>query len=278
MKIFLDSADIDDITEAKSYGILDGVTTNPSLIKKAAEKHKIKDLETYIKRLLKICKGVPVSLEVIGSNYEDMVKEGKILFKKFNSVSKNVYVKIPVNPCMEKTCNNSSDGIKAIRELSRLKIPVNCTLIFTPEQSLLAAKAGAKFVSPFAGREDDYIREMNRMKFNKEDYFPKDGFKKNKKLLDDNGIVSGVDLIKKTSEIFKKERTKTLILAASIRNQRQFREVEVAGADIATVPLSVIRRLFRHPKTLEGMKKFTKDVVPEYSKILKVKRNVKDRN
>lgn len=269
MKIFLDSADIDEILEVKSYGILDGITTNPSLIKKSAEKHKIKDLEKYIKKILKICKGKPVSLEVIGSTYEEMVSEGKTLFKKFNHVAKNVYIKIPANPCLEKKCKNSSDGIKAIHELSKSKIPVNCTLIFTPEQSLLASKAGAKFVSPFVGREDDYLRELNRMKFKKEDYFPKEGFKKGKKIFEDNGIVSGIDLIKKTHKIFKLNKIKSKILAASIRNQKQFREAEIAGADIITVPFKVIQKLFLHHKTTEGMKKFTKDVVPEYRTMLK---------
>ena len=146
---------------------------------------------------------------------------------------------------------------------------MNCTLVFTPEQALLAAKSGAKFVSPFTGREDDYIREMNRIKFKKQDYFPKKGFKKSKKILEDNGIVSGVDLIEETSKIFRKQKIKSKVLAASIRNPRQFREAMEAGADIITSPLSVIEKLLYHKKTLEGMKKFTKDIVPEYSKILK---------
>lgn len=269
MKIFIDSADLEEIKKINSYGILDGVTTNPSLIKKAAEKYKVKDLETYIKKILKLCKGKPVSLEVIASNYEEMVREGKILFKKFNKVAGNVYVKIPVNPCMEKKCTNSSDGIKAIKELSRNRIPVNCTLVFTPEQSLLAAKAGAKFVSPFVGRVDDYIRELNRIKFKKEDYFPREGWTKGKKILEDDGIVSGVDLIGKTSLIFSMNNLKCKVLAASIRNKKQFREVAEAGADIATVPYDVINDLLDHYKTKEGMKKFTKDIVPEYSRILK---------
>ena len=229
MKIFLDSADIDEIKEVKDYGVLDGITTNPSLIKKAAEKNDIKNIENYIKKILKICRGKPVSLEVIGSNYEDMLQEAKILFKKFNHIAGNVYIKIPVNPCMEKICTKNSDGIKVISSLSKLKIPVNCTLIFTPDQALLAAKAGAKFVSPFVGREDDYLREIGRIKFEKKDYFPKKGFKKNKKIIKDGGIVSGVDLIKQIAEIFKKEKVKTEILAASIRNKKQLKEIDIAG-------------------------------------------------
>ena len=274
MQIFIDSADIDEIKTVRDYGILDGVTTNPSLIKKAAKKYgksKKLDMESYIKKILKICKGKPVSLEVIGTNYDDMVSEGKILFKKFNPVAKNVYIKIPVNPCLEESCSNSSEGIKAIKTLSKKKIPVNCTLIFTPEQALLAAKAGAKFVSPFTGRIDDYIKEMNRIKFKKEDYFPEKGFKKGKRTLEDNGIVSGVDLVAETVRIFRKEKIKSQVLAASIRNTRQFREVAIAGADIATVPFSVIKKLLEHHKTTEGMKKFVKDVIPEYAKIVRGK-------
>lgn len=273
MKLFIDSADIDEIKEAKSFGILDGVTTNPSLIKKAVEKHSKKnqklDMESYIKAILEVCKGLPVSLEVIGNTYKDMVREGIILFKKFNPVAKNVYIKIPVNPCMEKSCTKSSEGIKAIKTLSKQGIPVNCTLIFTPEQALLAAKAGASFVSPFAGRVDDYIREINRIKFNKEDYFPQEGWEKGQKILEDNGIVSGIDLIKECVMIFQKHKVKSEVLAASLRNPRQFREAAEIGADIATVPFSVIKKLLDHFKTAEGMKKFTKDIVPEYANILK---------
>lgn len=273
MKIFLDSADIQEIKEINSYGILDGVTTNPSLIKKAVDKYSKKDknldLEKYIKQILKICKGKPVSLEVIGTNYKEMVAEGKILYKKFNGIANNAYIKIPVNPCLKDSCSTSSDGIKAIKELAKNKIPINCTLIFTPEQSLLAAKSGAKFVSPFIGREDDYIREMNRIKFKKEDYFPKEGIKKHKKTIEDEGIVSGVDLITETKIIFKKQKIKSEVLAASIRNKKQFREVALAGADIATIPYSVIKQLLEHHKTVEGMKGFIKDIVPEYKELLK---------
>ena len=117
----------------------------------------------------------------------------------------------------------------------------------------------------------DYIRDMNRIKFDKVDYFPEEGFKKGQKILEDNGIVSGIDLVAACVEIFEIHKIKCEVLAASIRNPRQFREAAGAGAHIATVPLSVIKKLLNHPKTIEGMKKFTKDVVPEYSKILKKK-------
>jgi len=251
MKLFLDSAKIEEIKEVKKYGLLDGVTTNPSLIKNAVDELKKKgnkiDIEKYIKEILIVCKGKPVSLEVIGTNYEDMLREGEILYKKFNKIAWNVYVKIPIDPCMDVVCDKDADGIRTIKALSKKGIPINCTLIFTPEQALLAAKAGARFVSPFVGREDDYIRKINRIKFEKEDYFPKDGFKKGKKILEDNGIVSGIDLIEECVKILKKYK-KTDILAASIRNVRQFREAAEAGADIATLPLKVIRQLLVHKK------------------------------
>jgi len=153
MKLFIDTADIDEIKETLSYGILDGVTTNPSLIKKAAEAGKRSgkklNMESYIKDILRICKGKPVSLEVVGRSHREMLKEGREIFKKFNPVARNVYVKIPINPCLERDCDLNFDGIKTIKALSEEKIPVNCTLIFTPEQAFLAAKAGAKIVSPF---------------------------------------------------------------------------------------------------------------------------------
>ena len=276
MKIFLDSADIREIKEVRNYGILEGITTNPSLIKKAVEKIKKSgktiNMENYIKEILKICRGKPVSLEVIGTNCNEMVTEGRRLFKKFNRVAKNVYIKIPVNPCLEENCSRSSDGIKAIKILSREKIPINCTLIFTPEQALLAAKVGAKIVSPFTGREDDYIREINRIKFNKEAYFPKEGFKRGKKILEDKGIVSGVNLVEECVKILGKSKIKTEVLAASIRNVTQFREVAEVGADIATVSFEVIKKLLMHHKTIEGMKQFIKDIVPEYAEIVRGKK------
>ncbi len=309
MKIFIDSADIEEIRQAKKWGMLDGVTTNPSLIKKAVEKlHKQKkkiNIKEYISQFLREAKGKPVSLEVIGTNFTDMVHEGIHLYHLFNPIARNVYIKIPVNPCLADTGNCDveephkprplgrrllehpkvsdkprtlvrgktqrlcdSEGIRAIHALAQQGIPVNCTLIFTPEQALLAAKAGAKIVSPFVGREDDYIRELNKSKFKKEDYFPAEGMKKLKKWKDDNGIVSGVELIRECKTLFVIQKVKGCeILAASIRNTRQFREVALAGAEIATLPLSVMEKLLEHPKTQEGMRQFTKDIVPEYAMI-----------
>ena len=275
MKFFLDSADINEIKRALDFGVLDGVTTNPSLIKEAVEREKSKgeriNLDSYIRKMLKLCKGKPVSLEVVSSDYDNMLSEAETIFKKYNKVAKNVYVKIPVNPCMDLKCTNQMDGIRVIGKLSEKNIPVNCTLIFTPEQALLAAKAGANFVSPFVGRIDDYLRETAHIKFDKIDYFPREGWKKGKKVLNDNGIVSGVELIKEISVIFKKQNIKSEILAASIRNTRQIREVAEAGADIATIPFNVFGKIAGHIKTVEGMKKFTKDVVPEYAKLLGAK-------
>jgi transaldolase len=272
MKIFIDTAKLDEIEQAYSYGILDGVTTNPSLIKKAVDDYKAKrikiDIRAYIKQILKTARGTPVSLEVIGTTYKEMVEEGKKLFKLFNPVAKNVYIKIPVNPALERESDKSFDGIRAIKELSNLNIPTNCTLIFTPEQALLAAKAGASFVSPFAGRVDDYIRKGNRISFDKTDYFPEHGWKKGK-LLEDNGVMSGVNLVRQCIQIIAMHNLKTKVLAASIRNARQARECALAGADIATLPLDVIKDLLTHYKTIEGMNGFVKDTVKEYANLLK---------
>ena len=271
MKIFIDSADIDEIKEAYSWGVVDGITTNPSLIKKAVDKLKAKgekiDMDIYIKRILTTAKGNPVSLEVTETGYEGMVEQGKKLFKKFNPIANNVYIKIPVNPSLEGESRHH-EGIKAIPALSKEGIPVNCTLIFTPEQALLAAKAGARFVSPFAGRIDDYIRAQNNMKFGKSDYFPAEGLKKGK-VLDDNGVVSGVDLVKQIVQIFKNYNIKTEVLAASIRNVRQTRESALAGAHIATLPFDVIKELLVHYKTKEGMDAFKKDTIREYVELVK---------
>ena len=271
MKLFIDSADIDEIKEAKSYGILDGVTTNPSLIKKAVDKRKKSkkkiDMESYIEAILEICKGLPVSLEVIGNTYEDMIREGELLYEKFNPIAKNVYIKIPVNPAFKDGDKTHFDGIAAIRALAREKIPVNCTLIFTPEQALLVAKAGAKFVSPFAGRIDDLIRKRAGMKFDKTDYFPMGGMGKKGKILEDNGVVSGIDLVSQCVQILKRHGLKTEVLAASLRNPRHVREAALVGADIGTLPFSVVKDMLKHEETYEGMKKFTEDIVEDYVKL-----------
>jgi transaldolase len=273
MKIFIDSASLDEIEEAYACGLIDGVTTNPSLIKKAVDKHKNLgediDMTGYIKKVLLTAKGTPVSLEVIGITYEDMVREGKLLYQMFNSVADNVTIKIPINPSRDNESRMQYDGVKAIRSLSQEGIPVNCTLIFTPEQALMAAKAGAAYVSPFAGRIDDYIRKLNAIPYKKTDYFPEYGKKKNGCLLQDAGIVSGIDLVRVIKKIFTIYGIKTEVLAASIRNARQVREAALAGADIATLPPGVISDLLIHYKTQEGIKSFSQDTIPEYAKLMK---------
>ena len=264
MKIFIDSAKLEEIEEAYNSGILDGVTTNPSLIKKAVEDLKKKgsfvNMEDYIKKILKTAKNTRFSLEVTEYVYEKMVEQARSLFKMFNPVAKNVYIKIPVNPSFEGSKGREFDGLRAIRTLSEEGIPINCTLVFTPEQALLAAKAGAKIVSPFAGRVDDYLRNLNNIPFDKSDYFPAEG----RDSLNDQGIVSGIDLVRQIVEIFKKHNFKAEVLAASMRNSRQVREAALAGADIATLPFEVIKELLSHYKTREGMRNFTDDAIPEY--------------
>ena len=210
-------------------------------------------------------KGTPVSLEVTEIKQDKMIDQGKKLYKMFNPVANNVNIKIPVNPSFTEKEGKEFVGIQAVKTLSKAGIPVNCTLIFTPEQALLAAKAGAKFVSPFAGRIDDYIRKNNNISFKKSDYFPADGWEKKGEILDDNGIVSGIDLVTQIVDIFSIYELKTEVIAASIRNSRQVRESALAGADIATLPYGVIMQLLVHYKTQEGMKNFTDDIVPEYA-------------
>ena len=275
MKIFIDSARLDEIEQAFNYGIIDGVTTNPSLLKKAVDKlqdsgEKI-TIEDYIKRILKTAKGTPVSLEVTELKQDKMIEQGKKLYKMFNPVENNVNIKIPVNPSFPDEKGRDFEGIQAVKNLSKAGIPVNCTLIFTPEQALLAAKAGATYVSPFAGRIDDFIRSNNDISFKKTDYFPAEGWKKNNKLLDDNGIVSGIDLVAQIVDILDIYDFKTEVIAASIRNSRQVRESALSGADIATLPYGVIMQLLVHYKTQEGMKKFTDDIVPEYANLIREK-------
>ena len=178
------------------------------------------------------------------------------IYSPVASLSTSVSVVIPV-----------SSSKPSIKELSKLNIPTNCTLIFTPEQALLAAKSGATFVSPFAGRIDDYIRENNQVDFDKTNYFPIDGLEKEEKLLEDNGIFSGIDLVQQCVEILRYYDFKTEVLAASLRNTRQVREAALVGSDCATLPFSVIKDMLKHPKTYEGMKKFTDDIIPEYLEI-----------
>jgi transaldolase len=295
MKIFIDTADIDEIREACSWGILDGATTNPTLIKQAVDRRKGKiSMEDYIKEVVNTVPG-PVSLEVIALKADEMVKQARLLHRKFSPYGQ-VVVKIPVNPSMGGD-NLDFDGLKAIRRLSQEKIPTNATLVMTPEQALLAAKAGATYVSPFAGRIDDYIRTLLGVGFKKEDYFDHCLLKKmvDEKLREelrnrrnsiselysdgslrqisttsqDNGVFSGVDLVRSIMTIYRNYGYKTQVIAASIRNARQVREVAELGVHIATLPFYVIKEMVQHPKTLEGIRKFTEDVVPPYEQIFR---------
>lgn len=267
MKIFLDSAILKEVETASSWGIVEGVTTNPSLLKKALENNKNGDLEIYIRSILKAMNRLHVSLEITKKEAEEAINEGKALYKMFNHTARNVCIKVPIS--LSEKDEDLNQGLSVIRELSKMKIPVNATLIFTPEQAFLAAKAGAKFVSPFAGRIDDYLRDFSGIKYSKEDYYPAEGLKKEGNLINDNGIVSGVDLVKKCVFLLSKHDLKTEVIAASIRNVRQARECAEAGSHIATLPLSVIKNMFIHEKTFEGVKKFSEDVVEEYEALTK---------
>jgi transaldolase len=271
MKIFIDSADLDEIRQGYAWGVLDGVTTNPSLLKhavgKRAEKGEKVQLKDYISRILEAAKGTPVSLEVTEFTADSMIAQAKRLYDLFNPVAGNVYIKIPVNPAFKPQDTTHFDGIRAIRELTHAGIPVNTTLIFTPEQALLAAKAGAKFLSPFAGRIDDDLRKKAGMRFNKLDYFPAEGMEHDGSMLEDNGVFSGIHLVEQCVQIVEQYGLKSEVLAASLRNPRQVREAALMGAHIATLPFGVVENMLKHHKTYEGMALFTADVVPEYAQI-----------
>jgi len=298
MKIFLDTADVDEISFAVSAGVIDGVTTNPSLIKQAVEKRGGSiDMEEYIEKILELTPG-PVSLEVISVSSEKMVEEARVLYSRFRKHGQ-VVIKIPVCSSLDGV-NNLYDGLRAIRILTSEGIPVNATLVMSPEQAILAAKAGATYVSPFAGRIDDYIRDRIGMKrgkdYQKSDYYDFNLMKKvESKAIDrvlsskntssprevyldgevrdavsrlnDNGIHSGVDLVRSIVNIFRNYHFKSQVIASSIRNARQVREMAEIGVDIVTIPFYVLRDMLIHYKTIEGINDFIKDVVEPYRKI-----------
>ncbi|MFQ5475296.1 MAG: transaldolase family protein, partial [Candidatus Nanoarchaeia archaeon] len=162
MQIFIDTAKIDEIRTAISWGIVDGITTNPSLIRKAAESTHIRKIDKYIDEILKAAGKRPVSLEVKGGSSEEMLKQARKLYRRFKKKGNNVVIKIPIDPAMEYHHPGHFEGLKAISALSKARIPVNVTLVFSPEQALLAAKAGATYVSPFAGRIDDLLRQEQK--------------------------------------------------------------------------------------------------------------------
>lgn len=212
MKFFIDTANLDQIREAHSLGILDGVTTNPSLMAKEG----IKGRDNILKHYVQICEIVdgPVSAEVLATDYEGMMAEAYEL----TELHKNIVVKIPM----------VKDGIKAIRKLANEGIATNCTLVFSAGQALLAAKAGATFVSPFIGRIDDTS-------------------------------VDGLQLIEQIVNIYTIHGFETKVLAASIRNVNHIVKCAELGADVVTSPLASILGLFYHPLTDLGIAKFIED-------------------
>lgn len=210
MKFFIDTANVSEIREANDMGIIAGVTTNPSLIAKEG-----RDFIEVIKEITSIVDGA-ISAEVISLKADEMVKEAKDLYERIDS--KNLVIKIPM-------CN---EGLKATKQLSKLGIRTNVTLIFSAAQALLAANAGATYVSPFVGRLDD---------------------------IGENGMA----LIFEISEIFHKQDVKTKIIAASVRSPKHVIDAAMAGCDIATVPFKVLMQMSSHPLTSVGIERFLKD-------------------
>ena len=208
MKIFLDTADVEEIRWGVEMGVVDGVTTNPTLAARAGRNFKDVVLE-----IVEICPG-PVSAETVGLKADQIVKEGRILAKW----APNIVVKVPL---ME-------EGLKAVKQLSSEGINTNVTLIFSTTQALLAAKAGATFVSPFLGRLDDISQD-------------------------------GMQLIEDLVEIFDNYNFETEILAASIRHPLHVHQAALAGADIATMPTKVLKQLVQHPLTERGIESFLSD-------------------
>ncbi len=212
MKFFIDTANLSEITEANELGILDGVTTNPSLMAKEG----ITGEENIKNHYVKICSIVdgPVSAEVISVDKEGMIKEGLELAKLHD----NIVVKIPM----------IGEGIKAIKYFSSVGIKTNCTLVFSPGQALLAAKAGATYISPFLGRLDDVS-------------------------------TNGIDLIHQIKLIYSNYSFTTQILAASVRHPMHIIQCAEIGADVMTGPLKAIKALANHPLTDIGLEQFLKD-------------------
>ncbi len=208
MKFFIDTANINEIKEAAALGILDGVTTNPSLVSKEG-----KDFRKLLDEILAIVDG-PVSAEVISTDYNGILKEAH----EYSKIHKNIVVKVPL----------IKEGLKAVRTLSAENIKTNVTLCFSPSQALLAAKAGATYISPFVGRLDDISHD-------------------------------GMELISQIVQIYKNYDYKTEVLVASIRHPLHLVEAALMGADVCTMPFSVIDKLFNHPLTDMGLEKFLSD-------------------
>ena len=208
MKLFIDTANLEDIKKAHSYGVLDGVTTNPTLLSKEGA-----EPNSQLKKICEVVKG-PVSAEITSLDSEGMVGEAKELVK----ISSNIVIKVPC----------TVEGLRATKELSAASIKTNLTLCFSPSQALLVAKAGATYVSPFVGRLDDISTQ-------------------------------GMDLVRDMRLIYDNYGFSTQIIVASIRHPIHFLESARLGADIATVPFTVIEKLMRHPLTDIGIKRFLDD-------------------
>lgn len=208
MKIFVDTANIEEVRKANDLGVICGVTTNPSLIAREG-----RDLKEVINEICSIVDG-PISAEVMSLKAPEMIEEGI----KLSEMHKNIVIKIPM--CEE--------GLKAVKGLSSMGIKTNVTLIFSPVQALLAARAGATYVSPFLGRLDDIGNP-------------------------------GIDVISQIAEMFKIHGITTEIISASVRNPMHVLDAALAGSDIATIPYGVIKQMFKHPLTDIGIKKFVDD-------------------
>ena len=208
MKFFLDTANVKEIREAASWGILDGVTTNPSLVAKEG-----RSFRAILEEIVSIVNG-PISAEVVSIEMEGMLKEGRELAK----IHKNIVIKVPMIP----------EGLKACRQLVQDGYRVNVTLVFSPPQALLAAKAGATFVSPFVGRMDDAGQ-------------------------------FGMEVVRQIRTIYQNYGFPTQLLVASIRHPIHVVEAALAGADIGTMPFSIMQQLIKHPLTDVGLKKFLAD-------------------
>lgn len=213
MKFFIDTANLDQISEAQELGVLDGVTTNPSLMAKEGITGSKKINEHYV-RICEIVEGGDVSAEVIATDYENIVKEGEALAE----LHPQIVVKVPM----------IKEGVRALKYFSDQGIRTNCTLVFSPGQALLAAKAGANYVSPFIGRIDDISTD-------------------------------GLALIEKIRLIYDNYGYETEILAASVRHTMHIIECAEIGADVITAPLSAITGLLKHPLTDIGLEKFLAD-------------------
>ena len=209
MKFFIDTADLGEIREAEALGVLDGVTTNPSLVRASGAK-------SFHDLVVQICEIVDgdVSAEVTAMDYEGMLREGRVLA----GLHENVVVKVPL----------IKDGIRAIKTFSDEGIRTNCTLCFSPTQALVAAKAGASYISPFVGRLDDISYD-------------------------------GMELIRQIVAIYTNYGYQTEVLAASIRHPMHVVDAALAGADVATIPFKVIGQLLQHPLTDAGLEKFLTD-------------------